>query len=163
MVVEESDLFGGKLELAELLQTHDSLKGYLGRSHNDTARHPRKPPGLFWKPILQESTSLKTNMAGKSPFSNTRYIFKLLGFPLSFVSFRGCRILFITKTLIGFHQILSEASTVCVPGRLGLVIVLLLMDQKSGINSPVEVKVVEIPLFTRFFQKHPNGGWEWDF
>ena len=70
--MEESDLFGGKLELAELPQSHDSLKGYLSPSHNDTGRHPRKPPGLFWKPILQKSTSLKTNMAGKSPFSNTR-------------------------------------------------------------------------------------------
>ena len=35
---------------------------------------------------------------------------------------------------------------------------------KSGINSPVEGKVVEIySLFFKGFCSHPNGGWEWDF
>ena len=41
---------------------------------------------------------------------------------------------------------------------------LLLMVQKSGIKSPVEVgMVVEIyHCFTRF-EHHPSGGWPWDF
>ena len=33
--------------------------------------------------------------------------------------------------------------------------------RNPGINSPVEVKVVEIPLFGVFSTK--PGGWEWDF
>ena len=38
-----------------------------------------------------------------------------------------------------------------------------LVVQKSGFsNSPVEGKIVEIPLFTGLFI-YPNGGWEWDF
>ena len=36
--------------------------------------------------------------------------------------------------------------------------VLLLMATRNPVNSPVEGKVVEIPLFTGFFLHHPNGG-----
>ena len=42
-------------------------------------------------------------------------------------------------------------------------ILLLMVRSKSGINSPVEGQVVEIPFFTTGFWIHPNSGWEWDF
>ena len=36
------------------------------------------------------------------------------------------------------------------------------MGTRNPARKPVEEKVVEIPLFTRF-QKHPTVGWHWDF
>ena len=36
-------------------------------------------------------------------------------------------------------------------------------NQKSGINSPVEGKVVDPSHYLLGFQHHPNGGWPWDF
>ena len=36
------------------------------------------------------------------------------------------------------------------------------MVVENPVNSPVEVKVVQIPWFTRFFYTS-HGGWEWDF